>query len=253
MLVGVAAVASHSLAQAGKQVVHDRVRRHVVEPRGASARALEYSTSGGRVYTSPRTRRFAPKPRCPTCATCSRRRSRWTNPSKPRRFARPRAATRKTAPYAASRTISQASNRCPWNPRAAAAPAATSVEVCNKDTSRCEPVAATLAATDMACPDPWYPQIYGVCTQSCGSGNPDCDATCGAAQDAGLTLDCVLGSTGSDRCLCSNVGGHTANECQNAANPGYKCCTCKSIVGQSNNNGNNGNGHGAGGVNNFFK
>ena len=33
-----------------------------------------------------------------------------------------------------------------------------------------------------------------------------------------------------------------------------KCCTCKSIVGQSNNNGNgnngnNGNGHGAGGVN----
>ena len=112
-------------------------------------------------------------------------------------------------------------------------PAATSVEVCNKDTSRCEPVAATLAATDMACPDPWYPQIYGVCTQSCGSGNPDCDLTCGAAQDAGLTLDCVLGSTGADKCLCSNVGGHTANECQNAANPGYKCCTCKSIVGQS--------------------
>ena len=125
-------------------------------------------------------------------------------------------------------------------------------QVCNKDTSRCESIAATLAATDMACPDPWYPQIYGVCTQSCGSGNPDCDATCGAAQDAGLTLNCVLGSEGSDRCLCSNVGGHTANECQNAANPGYKCCTCKSIVGQSNNNGNNGNngnGHGAGGVN----
>jgi hypothetical protein len=125
-------------------------------------------------------------------------------------------------------------------------------EVCNKDTSACEPIAATLESDDGMCPDPWYPQIYGVCTQSCGSGNPDCDLTCQAAADAGLTLDCVIGGSGNDACRCSNVGGHTANECQNAANPGYKCCTCKSIVGQPNNNEmneNRGNGHGRGGVN----
>jgi hypothetical protein len=70
----------------------------------------------------------------------------------------------------------------------------------------------------------------GVCTQSCGSGNGDCDKTCAAAADvSGLELDCEIGGTGNNKCLCSNVGGKTAEECELFPNPGWKCCTCKSL------------------------
>ena len=81
------------------------------------------------------------------------------------------------------------------------------------------------------CSNPKPSDAYGVCTQSCGSGNnDDCDKTCDAAQKAGYTIDCDIGGTGNKKCLCSNVEGHTVDECQYSKNPGYKCCTCKSIV-----------------------
>ena len=74
----------------------------------------------------------------------------------------------------------------------------------------------------------------GVCTQSCGSGNDDCDNTCAAAAAASslplaLVLDCEIGGSGNKKCLCSNVGGKTAEECELFPNRGWKCCTCKSL------------------------
>ena len=84
------------------------------------------------------------------------------------------------------------------------------------------PTGATCVSGDDAAP--------GMCTQSCGSGNDDCDKTCGAAADAsGLELDCVVGGTGNDMCQCSNVAGKTAEECELFPNQGWKCCTCKSL------------------------
>ena len=118
--------------------------------------------------------------------------------------------------------------------------------VCSTTNKQCRPIASMLTGNTAMCSDPWYPQTYGVCTQSCGTGNGDCDDTCLAAQASGLQLDCTPGTTGPTACRCSNVGGHTANECQNSANPGYKCCTCKSIRRPNN----RGNGWGRGGRNN---
>ena len=107
-------------------------------------------------------------------------------------------------------------------------------EMCDRNTDSCQPIGPTITSGNGICTDPWYPQIYGVCTQSCGSGNTDCDLTCQAAASKGLNLTCTPGDP-NNRCICSNVGGHTANECQNEANPGYKCCTCKSIQKSTNN------------------
>ena len=96
----------------------------------------------------------------------------------------------------------------------------------------CRKIDEVFPTNHAICVDPWYPQTYGVCTQSCGSGNGDCDRTCMDAKAKGYEVDCDENGAGNRKCLCSNVGGHTANECQNSANPGYKCCTCKSITGQ---------------------
>jgi len=111
-------------------------------------------------------------------------------------------------------------------------------QMCNRITKKCEDMRSALPNKVGMCTDPYYPQTYGVCTQSCGTGNGDCDSVCIAARDSGLTLSCNPGSTGSDACICSNIGGHTAEECKNEANPGFKCCTCKSIASQRDNNGN---------------
>jgi hypothetical protein len=72
--------------------------------------------------------------------------------------------------------------------------------------------------------------ITGACTQSCGTGNADCDKTCQAAVDAdsSLELDCVIGGDGNTKCSCSNVGGGTKDECPDYKS-GYKCCTCKKL------------------------
>ena len=73
--------------------------------------------------------------------------------------------------------------------------------------------------------------VPGMCTQSCGTGNGDCDQTCAvAAEMSGYALDCVVGGSGNDKCRCSNVGGGTAEECMFFPNPGWKCCTCMSLV-----------------------
>jgi hypothetical protein len=62
-----------------------------------------------------------------------------------------------------------------------------------------------------------------VCTQSCGSGNADCDKACvkAIADEA-----CVAGGKGSTKCKCRATGG-TASQCPGFPNPGYKCCECK--------------------------
>ncbi len=44
-----------------------------------------------------------------------------------------------------------------------------------------------------------------------------------------LVLDCEICGSGNKKCLCSNVGGKTAEECELFPNPGWKCCTCKSL------------------------
>lgn len=113
----------------------------------------------------------------------------------------------------------------------------------NKQARTCKPMESALPEGAGICANPWFPQAYGVCTQSCGSGNADCDETCAAAQAAGYELSCdPIAGEGANKCRCNNVGGHTANECQNSANPGYKCCTCMDIVGlPKTNNGNGGN------------
>jgi len=100
-------------------------------------------------------------------------------------------------------------------------------KVCNTDTNQCEDMDATVPAHDGMCSDPVHTDAYGVCTQSCGTGNEDCDKTCGAAEKAGYTIDCT---PGEKNCRCNNVKGHTVDECKFSKNPGYKCCTCMSIV-----------------------
>jgi len=108
---------------------------------------------------------------------------------------------------------------------------------CDKAKGACSPVEETLPADNAVCVNPDFPETHGVCTQSCGTGNSDCDATCAAAETAGYELDCDPTNgqglaKGKEKCKCNNVGGHTANECQNSENPGYKCCTCMSIKSQ---------------------
>jgi len=101
-------------------------------------------------------------------------------------------------------------------------------QICSRDSQSCQPKAPTIVAKEGVCPDPEHEGISGVCTQSCGSGNGDCDLTCAAAREDGATLSCTPGDA-NHKCICSNVGGHTANECKTSENPGWKCCTCKSI------------------------
>lgn len=49
--------------------------------------------------------------------------------------------------------------------------------MCNKDTGGCAPISTTLPDDEGICSDFLYPETSGVCTQSCGSGNGDCDKT----------------------------------------------------------------------------
>lgn len=90
--------------------------------------------------------------------------------------------------------------------------------------------AALTDSSAAICPSGDSVPSIGVCTQSCGSGNGDCDQTCAAARDAGEgKLTCTIGSSGGDQCKCSQVGGGTSEECGGFPNPGWKCCTCKDI------------------------
>ena len=101
-------------------------------------------------------------------------------------------------------------------------------QVCSRETRTCEDI-KTVDAGEGTCADPDHEGITGVCTQSCGSGNGDCDLTCSAAaEDGDYELTCQPGDP-NNKCICSNVGGQTANECKTSANPGWKCCTCKSL------------------------
>ena len=103
-------------------------------------------------------------------------------------------------------------------------------KLCNRETRTCEDKKTTIESNEGMCSDPENLGLSGVCTQSCGSGNGDCDLTCAAAAEVpGFELTCAPGDP-ENKCRCSNVGGHTANECKTSENPGWKCCTCKSIV-----------------------
>jgi hypothetical protein len=78
------------------------------------------------------------------------------------------------------------------------------------------------------CTDPAHAGIYNaLCAQSCGAGTTDCDASCRAASDAGVSLSCVPGARGADACRCAHVAANATTEC---TVPGYDCCTCESII-----------------------
>ena len=78
------------------------------------------------------------------------------------------------------------------------------------------------------CTDPAHVGVYNaLCAQSCGAGTADCDASCRAASDAGVSLSCVPGARGADACRCAHVAANASTEC---IVPGHDCCTCASII-----------------------